>query len=91
MCMLIFLHFLEFTHVCLVFFFSMCMLCNFQAFCFSSFLLSISLTSATYWNGQNSFSFQVSRLGFGCTSLTGAYSVLLPEEDGIAVIKYAFE
>ncbi|XP_020519781.1 probable aldo-keto reductase 1 isoform X2 [Amborella trichopoda] len=34
---------------------------------------------------------EVSRLGFGCTSLTGAYSAPLPEEDGIAVIKYAFE
>ena len=29
-------------------------------------------------------------LGFGCMSLTGVYNSPLPEEDGIAVIKYAF-
>ena len=33
---------------------------------------------------------QVSKLGFGCMSLTGVYNSPLPEEDGIAVIKYAF-
>ncbi|KAM4119477.1 hypothetical protein ACJW30_03G062600 [Castanea mollissima] len=32
----------------------------------------------------------VSKLGFGCISLTGVYNSPLPEEDGIAVIKYAF-
>ena len=37
----------------------------------------------------DSFS-QVSKLGFGCMSLTGAYSSPLSEEDGIAVIKHAF-
>ncbi|KAM3705118.1 hypothetical protein ACB098_03G055500 [Castanea mollissima] len=33
---------------------------------------------------------EVSKLGFGCISLTGVYNSPLPEEDGIAVIKYAF-
>jgi len=33
---------------------------------------------------------EVSKLGFGCMSLTGAYSSPLSEEDGIAVIKHAF-
>ncbi|KAL4200155.1 hypothetical protein AMTRI_Chr03g55010 [Amborella trichopoda] len=82
------LHFLIFVWCS---FFTMCMLCNFEPSFFSSLLLSISFISATYRNWQNSFFFQVSRLGFGCTSLTGAYSAPLPEEDGIAVIKYAFE
>nr|POF26684.1 putative aldo-keto reductase 1 [Quercus suber] len=31
---------------------------------------------------------EVSKLGFGCMSLTGVYNSPLPEEDGIAVIKY---
>ncbi|KAK6915427.1 NADP-dependent oxidoreductase domain [Dillenia turbinata] len=34
--------------------------------------------------------FEVSKLGFGCMSLSGNYSSPLPEEDGIAVIKHAF-
>ncbi|ERN01507.1 hypothetical protein AMTRI_Chr03g54990 [Amborella trichopoda] len=34
---------------------------------------------------------EVSKLGFGCMGLTGTYSATLAEEDGIAVIKYAFE
>ncbi|KAK7337922.1 hypothetical protein VNO77_18514 [Canavalia gladiata] len=33
---------------------------------------------------------QVSKLGFGCMSLTGGYNDPLPEEEGISVIKYAF-
>ncbi|KAF3958630.1 hypothetical protein CMV_016478 [Castanea mollissima] len=33
---------------------------------------------------------EVSKLGFGCMSLTGVYNSPLPEEDGIAVLKYAF-
>ncbi|KAH7661637.1 Perakine reductase protein [Dioscorea alata] len=33
---------------------------------------------------------QVSKLGFGCMGLTGAYNSPLPEEEGIAIIKYAF-
>ena len=36
------------------------------------------------------FFFQVSKLGFGCMSLTGAYNSPIPEEDGISIIKYAF-
>ncbi|XP_061340515.1 probable aldo-keto reductase 1 isoform X2 [Gastrolobium bilobum] len=34
--------------------------------------------------------FEVSKLGFGCMGLSGAYNDPLPEEDGISVIKYAF-
>ncbi|KAF3965179.1 hypothetical protein CMV_010609 [Castanea mollissima] len=34
--------------------------------------------------------FEVSKLGFGCMSLTGAYNSPIPEEDGISIIKYAF-
>jgi aryl-alcohol dehydrogenase-like predicted oxidoreductase len=34
--------------------------------------------------------FQVSKLGFGCMGLTGAYNDPLPEQDGISVINYAF-
>ncbi|XP_023904121.1 probable aldo-keto reductase 1 isoform X3 [Quercus suber] len=33
---------------------------------------------------------EVSKLGFGCLTLSGVYNSPLPEEDGIAVIKYAF-
>uniref|UniRef100_A0A7N2L657 NADP-dependent oxidoreductase domain-containing protein n=1 Tax=Quercus lobata TaxID=97700 RepID=A0A7N2L657_QUELO len=33
---------------------------------------------------------QVSKLGFGCMSLTGAYNSPLSEEDGISIIKYAY-
>ncbi|XP_042495227.1 perakine reductase-like isoform X4 [Macadamia integrifolia] len=33
---------------------------------------------------------EVSKLGFGCWGLTGAYNDPLPEEDGISVIKEAF-
>ena len=33
---------------------------------------------------------QVSKLGFGCMSLTGVYNSPLSEENGIAVIKHAF-
>ncbi|KAK4596361.1 hypothetical protein RGQ29_014408 [Quercus rubra] len=33
---------------------------------------------------------EVSKLGFGCMTLTGAYNSPLSEEDGIAVIKHAF-
>ncbi|KAK4541611.1 hypothetical protein RGQ29_033235 [Quercus rubra] len=33
---------------------------------------------------------EVSKLGFGCMTLSGMYNSPLPEEDGIAVIKYAF-
>ncbi|CAJ1961106.1 unnamed protein product [Sphenostylis stenocarpa] len=33
---------------------------------------------------------QVSKLGFGCMGLTGAYNEPLPEEDGISIIKHAF-
>nr|POE45602.1 putative aldo-keto reductase 1 [Quercus suber] len=33
---------------------------------------------------------EVSKLGVGCMRLTGVYNSPLPEEDGIAVIKYAF-
>jgi len=29
-------------------------------------------------------------MGFGCMGLSGAYSDLLPEQDGISIIKYAF-
>ncbi|KAL5061120.1 hypothetical protein RYX36_032724 [Vicia faba] len=34
--------------------------------------------------------FQVSKLGFGCMGLSGAYNDPLPEQDGISVIHYAF-
>ncbi|KAM3705116.1 hypothetical protein ACB098_03G055300 [Castanea mollissima] len=33
---------------------------------------------------------EVSKLGFGCMSLTGAYNSPLSEEDGISIVKYAF-
>jgi len=33
---------------------------------------------------------EVSKLGFGCMSLTGAYNSPLSDEDGISVIKHAF-
>ncbi|XP_059439357.1 probable aldo-keto reductase 1 isoform X1 [Corylus avellana] len=33
---------------------------------------------------------EVSKLGFGCMSLTGAYNSPLSDEDGISIIKYAF-
>lgn len=33
---------------------------------------------------------QVSKLGFGCMSLTGVYNAPVPEEEGITIIKYAF-
>ncbi|KAF5956079.1 hypothetical protein HYC85_008935 [Camellia sinensis] len=36
------------------------------------------------------FFFQVSKLGYGCMGLTSMYNSLVPEEDGIAIIKYAF-
>jgi len=29
-------------------------------------------------------------MGFGCMGLSGAYSDLLPEQDGISIINYAF-
>ncbi|CAL5339733.1 unnamed protein product [Camellia sinensis] len=32
----------------------------------------------------------VSRLGYGCMGLTSMYNSLIPEEDGIAIIKYLF-
>ncbi|PON87138.1 Aldo/keto reductase/potassium channel subunit beta [Trema orientale] len=34
--------------------------------------------------------FEVSKLGFGCMGLTGAYNAPVPEEVGISIIKYAF-
>ncbi|TKY61367.1 Perakine reductase [Spatholobus suberectus] len=33
---------------------------------------------------------EVSKLGLGCMSLSGAYNDPLPEEEGISVIKHAF-
>ncbi|XP_057442595.1 probable aldo-keto reductase 1 [Lotus japonicus] len=33
---------------------------------------------------------EVSKLGFGCMGLSGVYNSPLPEQDGISVIKYAF-
>lgn len=36
-------------------------------------------------------SLQVSKLGFGCTSLSGAYKSPLSEEEAISLIKEAFE
>ncbi|KAB1227794.1 putative aldo-keto reductase 1 [Morella rubra] len=33
---------------------------------------------------------EVSKLGFGCMGLTGAYNSPLSDEDGISVINYAF-
>ncbi|XP_050275025.1 probable aldo-keto reductase 1 [Quercus robur] len=33
---------------------------------------------------------EVSKLGFGCMSLTGAYNSPLSEEDGVSIIKYAY-
>jgi len=33
---------------------------------------------------------EVSKLGFGCMGLTGAYNSPLSDEDGISIIKYAF-
>ncbi|GMN25459.1 hypothetical protein TIFTF001_000934 [Ficus carica] len=33
---------------------------------------------------------KVSKLGFGCMSLTGVYNAPVPEEEGITIIKYAF-
>ncbi|XP_020212683.1 probable aldo-keto reductase 1 isoform X3 [Cajanus cajan] len=34
--------------------------------------------------------FEVSKLGFGCMGLSGAYNDPLPEEDAISIINYAF-
>ncbi|CAL5397469.1 unnamed protein product [Camellia sinensis] len=34
--------------------------------------------------------FEVSKLGYGCMGLSGAYNSLVSDEDGIAIIKYAF-
>ncbi|KAJ1413893.1 NADP-dependent oxidoreductase domain [Sesbania bispinosa] len=34
--------------------------------------------------------FEVSKLGFGCMGLSGAYNDPVAEEDGISIIKYAF-
>ncbi|KAG5626360.1 hypothetical protein H5410_011578 [Solanum commersonii] len=34
--------------------------------------------------------FEVSKLGFGCMGLSGAYNTPVPEEEGIAIIKEAF-
>lgn len=34
---------------------------------------------------------QVSKVGYGCMGLTGLYNAPLSEEDGISMIKYAFE
>ncbi|KAJ0982447.1 hypothetical protein J5N97_010702 [Dioscorea zingiberensis] len=34
---------------------------------------------------------EVSKLGFGCMGLSGAYNSPLPEEEGIAVLKHAFK
>ncbi|KAI8021036.1 putative aldo-keto reductase 1, partial [Camellia lanceoleosa] len=36
------------------------------------------------------YSFLVSKLGYGCMGLTRIYNSLIPDEDGIAIIKYAF-
>ncbi|KAM0951830.1 putative perakine reductase [Dioscorea sansibarensis] len=33
---------------------------------------------------------EVSKLGFGCTSITGAYGTTLSEDEGIAILKHAF-
>ncbi|KAJ0966426.1 hypothetical protein J5N97_027564 [Dioscorea zingiberensis] len=33
---------------------------------------------------------EVSKLGFGCASLSGIYNAPLPEEDGIRILKHAF-
>ncbi|PON73853.1 Aldo/keto reductase/potassium channel subunit beta [Parasponia andersonii] len=33
---------------------------------------------------------KVSKLGFGCTGLSGVYNAPVPEEVGISIIKYAF-
>jgi len=33
---------------------------------------------------------QVSKLGYGCMSLTGAYNDPVREEEGISIIKHAF-
>jgi len=38
-----------------------------------------------------SFSEQVSKLGYGCMGLTGAYNDPLREDEGISVIKHAFD
>lgn len=34
--------------------------------------------------------FEVSKLGFGCMNLSGAYDSAVPDEDGIAILKHAF-
>ncbi|KAL7239270.1 hypothetical protein ACSBR2_005214 [Camellia fascicularis] len=34
--------------------------------------------------------FEFSKLGYGCIGLSGAYNSLVSNEDGIAIIKYAF-
>ncbi|KAF5946134.1 hypothetical protein HYC85_016362 [Camellia sinensis] len=34
--------------------------------------------------------FEVSKLGYDCMGLSGAYNSLVSDEDGIAIIKYAF-
>ncbi|KAJ3669894.1 hypothetical protein LUZ60_010218 [Juncus effusus] len=34
---------------------------------------------------------EVSKLGFGCMGLSGVYSLPVSDEDGIAIIKYAFD
>uniref|UniRef100_A0A0D9XJS1 NADP-dependent oxidoreductase domain-containing protein n=1 Tax=Leersia perrieri TaxID=77586 RepID=A0A0D9XJS1_9ORYZ len=34
---------------------------------------------------------EVSKLGFGCMGLTGVYNAPVPEEDGVAIIRHAFD
>ncbi|KAK7285123.1 hypothetical protein RJT34_19883 [Clitoria ternatea] len=34
--------------------------------------------------------FEVSKLGFGCMNLSGAYNKAIPQEEGISIIKHAF-
>ncbi|XP_011621633.2 perakine reductase [Amborella trichopoda] len=34
---------------------------------------------------------EVSKLGYGCMGLTGRYNAPVPEEDGIAIMKYVFD
>ncbi|CAK8544765.1 unnamed protein product [Lathyrus sativus] len=48
---------------------------------------STKMTTTTQLGTQG---FKVSKLGFGCMGLTGAYNDLLSEQDAISVIHYAF-
>ena len=60
-----------------------------NSLCFTFILQHICQFFVHFFEFLTFFS-QVSKLGFGCMTLTGAYNSPLSEEDGIAVIKHAF-